>query len=124
MRKSNTVTTDKNLLNGFALASRLSYFLWSSMPDDELFNLAANGKLQDKEVLAAQVKRMLKDSRARALSDNFAGTVAAIAQSERRQPGHAALPGLQRSSAPVHENRNGTILQFDCGRRPQCSGIS
>ena len=63
----------KGPLNDFALASRLSYFLWSSMPDDELFNLAANGKLQDTNILAAQVKRMLKDPRARALGDNFAG---------------------------------------------------
>ena len=64
---------DKNSVNGFALASRIAYFLWSSMPDDELFNLAANGKLQDPTVLAAQVKRMLKDPRAHALADNFAG---------------------------------------------------
>lgn len=69
----NAPSADQTLLNDFALASRLSYFLWSSMPDEELFTLAANGKLQDAEVLATQVKRMLKDPRARALSDNFAG---------------------------------------------------
>lgn len=68
-----TDANDRTLLNDFALASRLSYFLWSSMPDEELFTLAANGRLQDSTVLAAQVKRMLKDPRARALSDNFAG---------------------------------------------------
>ena len=65
--------TNKYYLNGYALASRLSYFLWSSMPDEELFDLAAKGRLQDPNVLAAQAKRMLKDPRARALSDNFAG---------------------------------------------------
>jgi mono/diheme cytochrome c family protein len=67
---------DKNssrLLNDYELASRLSYFLWSSMPDDQLFALAAKGALHRPEVLAAQAKRMLKDPKARALADNFAG---------------------------------------------------
>jgi hypothetical protein len=53
------------------LASRVSYFLWSSMPDDELLGLAEAGKLHN--VLDAQVKRMLSDSRSAALADNFAG---------------------------------------------------
>jgi mono/diheme cytochrome c family protein len=55
------------------LASRLSYFLWSTMPDDELFELAAAGKLQDPAVIAAQVKRMLADPKAEQLVRNFAG---------------------------------------------------
>ena len=55
----------------YALASRLSYFLWSSMPDDELFRLAAAGKLR--ENLAAQTRRMLADPRAEALAVNFCG---------------------------------------------------
>jgi len=55
------------------LASRLSYFLWSSMPDDELLGLAETGKLSVPAVVDAQVKRMLADPRAAALSDNFAG---------------------------------------------------
>ena len=56
-----------------ALASRLSFFLWSSIPDDELLDLAAKGRLKDPAVLDAQVRRMLKDPKARALVDNFAG---------------------------------------------------
>jgi hypothetical protein len=55
------------------LASRLSYFLWSSMPDDELLSLAEAGKLHTPAVLDAQVKRMLADARSAALADNFAG---------------------------------------------------
>ena len=55
----------------FALASRLSYFLWSTMPDDELMRLADRGELRAN--LAAQVTRLLKDPRSKALSDNFAG---------------------------------------------------
>jgi hypothetical protein len=57
----------------FELASRLSYFLWSSMPDDELLDLAEAGKLRRPAVLEAQVKRMLDDPRSAALADNFAG---------------------------------------------------
>ncbi|HZY85246.1 MAG TPA: DUF1592 domain-containing protein [Gemmataceae bacterium] len=60
-------------LNDFELASRLSYFLWSSMPDDELSRLARQKSLHKPDVLEAQVRRMLKDPRARALTDNFAG---------------------------------------------------
>ncbi len=55
------------------LASRLSFFLWSSIPDDELLGLAERGKLKDPAVLEQQVRRMLADSRAKALVTNFAG---------------------------------------------------
>jgi hypothetical protein len=55
----------------FALASRLSYFLWSSLPDDELLTLARNGKLRTN--LRAQVDRMLKDDKSRRFVRNFAG---------------------------------------------------
>ena len=60
-------------LNDYQLASRLSYFLWSSMPDDELFQLAASGKLRERAVLLSQVDRMLADSKSHALTENFAG---------------------------------------------------
>jgi mono/diheme cytochrome c family protein len=55
------------------LASRLSFFLWSSIPDQTLMNLAVAGRLRQPEVLAAQVKRMIADERADALIDNFTG---------------------------------------------------
>lgn len=54
------------------LASRLSFFIWSSIPDDELLNLAAAGKLRDPATLRAQTQRMLGDPRSQALTDNFA----------------------------------------------------
>src|SRR5438445_13489899 len=60
-------------INDFEFATRLSYFLWSSMPDEELFALAAKGDLRKPGVLETQVKRMLKDPKAKALSENFAG---------------------------------------------------
>src|SRR5207237_1699442 len=55
------------------LASRLSFFLWSSIPDDELLTAAIQGKLRDPIVLNRQVKRMLADRRSEALTTNFAG---------------------------------------------------
>ena len=57
----------------FEMASRLSYFLWSSMPDDELLRLAGEGKLQDAKVLAAQVDRMIDDPRSRVFASGFMG---------------------------------------------------
>ncbi len=59
-------------LNDFELASRLSFFIWSSLPDDELLGLAEQGVLRRPEVLTAQVKRMLADSRTSNLTTNFA----------------------------------------------------
>jgi hypothetical protein len=60
-------------LPGIELASRLSFFLWSSIPDDELLTLAERGMLKDPRVLSQQVRRMLGDERAKALMKNFAG---------------------------------------------------
>lgn len=60
-------------LDAFALASRLSFFLWSSMPDEELLTLAEQGKLTNAETLRAQVERMLKDPKAGAFTENFVG---------------------------------------------------
>jgi Protein of unknown function (DUF1592)/Protein of unknown function (DUF1588)/Protein of unknown function (DUF1587)/Protein of unknown function (DUF1585)/Protein of unknown function (DUF1595) len=60
-------------LSGYALASRLSYFLWSSMPDDELLARAASGDLQEPEVLKAEVRRMLKDNRSLGMATEFGG---------------------------------------------------
>jgi len=60
-------------LSDYELASRLSYFLWSSMPDDELLTLAAGHRLHDTDVLHTQVRRMLADPKADALAVNFSG---------------------------------------------------
>jgi mono/diheme cytochrome c family protein len=60
-------------ISDLELASRLSFFLWSSIPDDELLREAEQGRLQQPTVLAAQVRRMLADSRSSALVTNFAG---------------------------------------------------
>ncbi|MCH2154770.1 MAG: DUF1592 domain-containing protein [Opitutales bacterium] len=59
-------------MSHYAIASRLSYFLWSSMPDDELFRLATAGKLKDRETLIAQANRMLEDPKADSFYNRFA----------------------------------------------------
>lgn len=61
-------------LSDYALASRLSYFLWSSLPDAELLGHAAKGDLHEPNVIAAQARRMLQDPRARALAVEFGGS--------------------------------------------------
>ena len=60
-------------LTDVELASRLSFFLWSSIPDDQLLEVAMKGRLKDPKVLDQQVRRMMADPRSRALVDNFAG---------------------------------------------------
>jgi mono/diheme cytochrome c family protein len=59
-------------LGHYEVASHLSYFLWGSMPDAELFQLASQGKLHDEKVLREQVQRMVRDPRSRSLADGFA----------------------------------------------------
>lgn len=59
-------------IDDFALASRLAYFLWSSMPDEELFAVAGRGELHSDAQLEAQIHRMLRDPKSKALVDNFA----------------------------------------------------
>lgn len=60
-------------LSDYELASRLSYFLWSSTPDDELLDLASRGELRAADALRAQVRRMIADPKSAAFVDNFAG---------------------------------------------------
>jgi hypothetical protein len=59
-------------LDHYETASHLSYFLWGTMPDDDLLQLAKDGKLQDEKVLREQVQRMMRDPRTRGLADGFA----------------------------------------------------
>ena len=59
-------------LSSFELASRLSYFIWNSMPDDELFRLARQGQLNEPSVIREQVERMLRDSKSSVFIENFA----------------------------------------------------
>ncbi|MAI32264.1 MAG: hypothetical protein CMM07_11415 [Rhodopirellula sp.] len=69
---SQGIGLEKRRIDDYELASRLSYFLWSSMPDETLFDLAKQKKLHQKETLIAQTRRMLADPKSEAFSENFA----------------------------------------------------
>ncbi len=79
------------------LASRLSFFLWSSLPDDELLGVAARGELRDPPVLARQVRRLLADRRSRALVDNFAGQWLQLRNLEAAHPAVPLFPDFDDS---------------------------
>ncbi len=79
-------------LSAHELATRLSYFLWSSMPDDELLRAADTGALLRPAMLATQVKRMLKDPKASALSENFVGQWLEIRRLESVKPDRDRFP--------------------------------
>jgi hypothetical protein len=79
-------------LDDFALASRLSYSLWSSMPDEELLALAEQGKLHEPAALRGQVERMLKDPKAAAFTQNFAGQWLDLRKIDDTAPDPALYP--------------------------------
>ena len=79
-------------ISDIELASRLSFFLWSSIPDDELLKVAEAGTLREPAVLEAQVRRMLADARARALVDNFAGQWLQLRNVRNVQPNSDLFP--------------------------------
>ena len=79
-------------LNDSELASRLSFFLWSSLPDDELLNLAERNRLHDPATLDHQVRRMLADPKAQALVDNFVGQWLQLRNLRNKQPNSHEFP--------------------------------
>ncbi|HWK55123.1 MAG TPA: DUF1592 domain-containing protein [Hyphomicrobiales bacterium] len=80
------------------LATRLSFFLWSSIPDDELLVLAEEQRLSDPQVLQAQVQRMLQDARASALIDNFVGQWLQLREFQEARPRDAEFDEALRSA--------------------------
>jgi hypothetical protein len=106
-------------ISDLALASRLSFFLWSSIPDDELIDLASQGKLKDPNVLQQQVQRMLKDQRAEALVENFTGQWLTVRSLKTSEPVVNLFPDFDDNlrdafereielffGSVVHENRS------------------
>jgi len=83
-------------LTDFELASNLSYFLWSTMPDEELFRVAAKGQLSDPAEYRKQVKRMLADRRSLALVQNFASQWLHLRSLARMQPDPELFPGVDK----------------------------
>jgi hypothetical protein len=110
-------------VNDFELASRLSFFLWSSIPDDELLRLAEEGMLKDPKVVEQQTTRMLNDPKSRAFIDNFSGQYLFVRNLAAQKPDPDAFPeydnALRRAfeqettlffNAIVRENRPVTEL--------------
>jgi hypothetical protein len=79
-------------LSDLELASRLSFFLWSSIPDDELLDAAVAGRLKDPTVLEQQVRRMLADPRSKALVTNFSGQWLYLRNIQKVVPDPEAFP--------------------------------
>ena len=84
-------------LTDLELASRLSFFLWSSIPDEELLDVAERGRLADPGVLEGQVRRMLADARSSALVDNFAGQWLSLRSVEGIAPDPNLFPGFDEN---------------------------
>ena len=114
-------------VNDYELASRLSYFLWSSMPDDELMQAAAHKALHQPEVLVEQLQRMLRDPKSAAFIDNFGSQWLSLRLMDRKKPDalkfnvvdDELLDAMRQETllfvgAVVRENRS--ILDFIDGR--------
>lgn len=86
LHEPSAAQSERRALNDYELASRLSYFLWSTMPDDELFESAASGKLHDPAIMDAQVRRMLADPKAEQLVRNFGGQWLSVREYGAVQP--------------------------------------
>ncbi|HEY1877301.1 MAG TPA: DUF1592 domain-containing protein, partial [Rhizomicrobium sp.] len=87
-----TAAGDVHRISDVELATRLSFFLWSSIPDDELLGLAEKKELSKPDVLKAQVARMLADRKSKALTDNFAGQWLYLRRLEYQKPDRRAYP--------------------------------
>ncbi len=119
---------ERGPLTDLELASRLSYFLWSSMPDEELLGMAEVGQLRNPEVLVAQAKRMLRDERAAALATEFAGNWLGFRRFEQhnsvdRERFPAFTDSLRQAmfEEPLHFfidliRRDGSVLDFITAR--------
>jgi len=104
-------------LSDLELASRLSFFLWSTIPDDELLDLAARGRLRNPATLEQQVRRMLVDAKAQALVDNFVGQWLQLRNLRNKQPNSHEFPdfddNLRRALQTELELFFGSIMHED-----------
>jgi hypothetical protein len=132
-------------ISDIELASRLSFFLWSSIPDEELLSVAEQGQLREPEILAAQVDRMLADERSDALIENFVGQWLQLRNLEARvKPDFLLYPDFDdnlrkafrretellfaavlRENRPVHElmNANYTFVNERLARHYKIPGV-
>jgi uncharacterized protein DUF1592/uncharacterized protein DUF1588/uncharacterized protein DUF1585/uncharacterized protein DUF1595/uncharacterized protein DUF1587/cbb3-type cytochrome c oxidase subunit III len=98
-------------ISDLELASRVSFFLWSSIPDDELLDVAVRGKLKDPAVLEAQVRRMLADARAQSLASNFAAQWLYLRDVEAKTPSPRLFPDFDLSLAQDFQRETELFLE-------------
>ena len=98
-------------ISDLELASRLSFFLWSSIPDDELLEVAARGTLSDPDILDAQVRRMLADRRATALVTNFGGQWLHIRNLKAVDPDARAFPEFDDNLRDAFQHETELFLE-------------
>ncbi len=97
-------------LTDLEIASRLSFFLWSTIPDDELLTVAAENKLHEPKVLAAEVKRMLASPKADTLADNFAYQWLELAKLDEVEPDPAIFPYASGAGDPREDFKKETTM--------------
>ena len=97
-------------LTDLEIASRLSFFLWSTIPDDELLTVASENKLHDPKVLAAEVKRMLASPKADTLADNFAYQWLELAKLDEVDPDPAIFPYASGAGDPREDFKKETTM--------------
>jgi hypothetical protein len=121
-RVENEGGMDTYPLSPWELATRISYFLWASMPDDELFELAKTGRILNPPVLEQQVLRMLKDPKAVALSENFTPQWLQIRRLEEMKFDSKQFPAWDASfrADAIHE----TVAFFDTVKSEDLSVLS
>jgi hypothetical protein len=95
------------------LASRLSFFLWSSIPDDELRTLAERGRLHDAAVLEQQVRRMLADPRSKALVDNFGRQWLGLRKADNWLPDPNAFPAFDENLRDAFQHETSLFLEHE-----------
>ncbi len=104
-------------ISDLALASRLSFFLWSSVPDDELIDLAAQGKLRDPAILETQVRRMLADPKSEALIGNFTGQWLGVRSLKTSEPVVNLFPDFDDNLRAAYQHETelffGSIVRED-----------
>ena len=109
----------KERLTDHELASRLSYFLWSTMPDETLLRLADEGKLREPAVLSAQVRRMIQDRQGLAVHRAVRRAVAGTRSPAARDRAQGQLPRLRRSARGGHAAGDDPLLRRGAARRPE-----
>jgi hypothetical protein len=98
-------------ISDIELASRLSFFLWSSIPDEELLGAAEKGQLHEPSVLQAQVKRMMGDSRSEALIKNFVGQWLFLRNIARMAPDTTAFPAFDENLRQAMEKETELLVE-------------